>query len=112
MSAISSRRGVVLIAGVIVAAVVSLAQNALQVGYAVVTPDAGSAVPVVASLLRSTNSQGSLVSETNVPAVRPAQSGAAYIDESGLQTGLVFVNPSEQSANVTLSLRDAAGIER
>ena len=86
-------------------------QSLINVGYVVLTPQAGSPAPASTALLRTTNSEGVLVSETGMPAVRPVRSGLIYVDELATRTGLVFVNPFDLSATLTLLLRDAAGAE-
>lgn len=58
-------------------------QAQLQVGYAVLTGDVGSNVPVGTVLFSSTNSQGVLVWEAGVAAVEPISSGRIFVDQQG-----------------------------
>ena len=83
----------------------------VQTGYAIFRADKGSVVPASVALLRTANAEGVLVSETTIPTVRPSRSGLIYVDELETRTGLSFVNPTDQSATLTLFLRDAVGKE-
>ena len=88
------------------------AQAPLQVGYAILTADAGSNVPVATALFSSTNSEGTLIWEAGVAAVEPISSGRIFVDQQGGSfTALALVNPSSQIVVATLILRDAAGAE-
>ena len=80
----------------------------LEVGYAVLTGENGSRVPV-ASALFSLRSAGVLVSEAGVGAVEPIRRGRIFVDQRGTQTGIALANPFEEGAEVTWMLRDAAG---
>ncbi|MEE8348563.1 MAG: hypothetical protein V3R94_03265, partial [Acidobacteriota bacterium] len=88
------------------------AQAPLQVGYAILTADPGSNVPVGAALFSSTNTEGVLVWEAGVAAVEPISTGRIFVDQQGGSlTALALVNPSAQTVIVTLILRDTAGVE-
>ena len=88
------------------------AQTPLQVGYAILTADPGSNVPVGTALFSSTNSEGVLVWEAGVAAVAPISSGRIFVDQrDGSRTALALVNPSDESVTVALILRDASGTE-
>ncbi|MDA2934593.1 hypothetical protein MYX82_09655 [Acidobacteria bacterium AH-259-D05] len=84
----------------------------LKVGYAVITADAGSSVPVGTALFSFTNSEGVLVWEAGVAAVEPISSGRIFVDQQGGSlTALALVNPSPQTVGVTFILRNADGDE-
>lgn len=99
------------LAAVIGLAVWVAAQTQTQVGYCVLTSDVGSSVPVGSALFSYRNSSGVLVSEAGVGAAEAIRSGRIFVDEIGTRTGIALVNPSAQTANVTLILRDSAGDE-
>ncbi len=86
-------------------------QAQIQVGYTLLTADAGTSVPVGTALFTVTNSQGVLVSQAGVGAAEPVLSGRIFVDETGPLTGIALVNPSQQDASVTLILRDSKGQE-
>jgi hypothetical protein len=86
-------------------------QSQIQVGYTLLTADPGTSVPVGSALFSFTNPQGILVSQAGVAAAEPILSGRIFVDETGTQTGIALVNPSQQEAFVTLILRDASGVE-
>ena len=87
-------------------------QNPLQVGYAVLTADTGSGVPVGTALFSSTNAEGVLVWEAGVAAVEPISAGRIFVDQQGTsRTALALVNPSSENVTVTLILRNASGTE-
>jgi sugar lactone lactonase YvrE len=86
-------------------------QARLQVGYTVMTADPGTTLPVATALFSYTNSAGILVSQAGVAAAEPIASGRIFVDESGTQTGIALVNPSDRTASATLTLRDSAGRE-
>ncbi|MDA2933392.1 IPT/TIG domain-containing protein [Acidobacteria bacterium AH-259-D05] len=87
-------------------------QTQLQVGYAVITADAGNSIPVATALFSSTNAEKILVWEAGVRAVEPLSSGRIFVDQQGgTRTALALVNPSQQAVTVTLILRDASGEE-
>src|SRR5947207_114404 len=86
-------------------------QNAPQVGYAVLTSDAGTPVPVGAELLSYTNSSGVLLSQAAVGSVEPIRSGRIFVDEVGTRTAIALANPSSQVAAGTWILRDDSGAQ-
>src|SRR5262245_10629772 len=85
-------------------------QSAIRVGYAVMTADAESTVPVASALFTYTNGDA-LVSQAAVGAVEPARNLRIFVDEVATQTGVALVNASPTPASVTLTLRNAAGRE-
>jgi sugar lactone lactonase YvrE len=87
------------------------AQDSPQVGYATLTASPGGSLPVASSLFTYTNANGVLVSQAAVAAARPILSGVVFVDQSGTRTGLALANPGNQTADVTLILRDAFGFE-
>jgi sugar lactone lactonase YvrE len=104
-----THRAVFLVFSGLIAFVV-YAQSIFQLGYALLTPDATSPIPFATSLLQTMNS-GVLISETSIGVASPVRSGLIFVDELQTRTGLVFVNPGDGSATVTLSLREAGGKE-
>lgn len=86
-------------------------QSQTQVGYTLLTADSGSKIPVAAALFSYTNASGTLVSQAGVGAVNPIASGRIFVDQNEAETGFAFVNPSQQSAAISLVLRDALGSE-
>src|SRR5436190_8369061 len=86
-------------------------QAALQVGYAVVTPDPGQRRPVGTALFSVTNSQNVLVSQAGVEGVEPIRRGRIFVDEVGSRTGFALVNPGPLDATALLTLRDSTGSE-
>ncbi len=86
-------------------------QSEVQVGYAVLLADAGTHIPVAAALFSVTNSSGILVSQAGVGAVEPFSSGRIFVDQAKTETGIALVNPSSQTASISLVLRDPSGTE-
>ena len=82
-----------------------------QVGYTVLTPDAGSRAPTGTALFTFVNSSGMLVSQAGVGAVEPISSGRIFVDERGTRTAFALANPNAQAANVEMVLRDEFGAE-
>ena len=86
-------------------------QGQTQVGYTVVTADPGAVLPAAAALFSYSNAQGVLVSEAAAAGVEPTRAMSIFVDEAGTQTGIALVNPSLVQATLTLTLRDATGLE-
>ncbi len=82
----------------------------IQVGYTLVTATGGTGVPA-SSALFTYESNGVLVSQAGVPATAPMLSGRIVVDEVATQTALALVNPSNASASIQFTLRDAAGTQ-
>ena len=87
-------------------------QSQLQAGYAMVTADAGTSLPVGTALFSYTNASGVLVSQAGVGAVEPVTSGRIIVDEAGTQTGIAIVNPSLQRATVNQRIRRIDALTR
>lgn len=85
-------------------------QAGLQVGYLVVESGDGSPVPVGVALFSFSNQDGILVSEAGVGAVETLNSGRIFVDQRGTLTGLAMANPSSQTVNVDLTLRNGLGV--
>src|SRR6185436_8708137 len=81
-------------------------QTQIQVGYAVITADVAGRLPVGTALFSYTNGDGVLVSEAAVGASQPIKSGRTFVNEAETKTGVALANPSAQTANITLILRD------
>jgi len=86
-------------------------QSQTQVGYTLLSADSGTTVPVGTALFTYANAQGTIISQAGVAAAEPVLSGRLFVDESGPQTGIAIVNPSQQDASVTFVLRDNKGQE-
>ena len=86
-------------------------QSQTQVGYMLLTADAGTRIPVATALFTFTNDAGILVSQAGVGAVDPIPSGRIFVDQNEAETGFALVNPTSQLANVTLVLRSSSGTE-
>jgi len=85
-------------------------QGQLQVGYAVVTPAAGSGAPVATALFSFTNASGVLLWEAGVGATEPIRSGRIFVERSAkTRTALALANTAAVPATVTLVVRDASG---
>ena len=111
MRAFLSKRSAVFLTIAVTIGLLAYAQNSFQAGYAILRPVPGSPAPVATALLRTVNAAGVLIGETSMRGVRPIRSGRVYVDELSARTGLVFVNPSDQAATVTLILRSSSGSE-
>ena len=102
---------VVLLSFCLCAGLAVFPQSQIQVGYALLSADPGTYVPVATALFTCTNSQGILISQAGVAATEPMLSGRIFVDQDGTETGVAFVNPSQVKADVTLILRDLSGAE-
>ncbi len=85
-----------------------LSQNEIQVGYAVLEVNEQSLPPIATALFSFRGSDGALVAEAGVAAVKLIQQGRIFVDSS-IPTGLALANLSESDVVATLSLLDAAG---
>jgi hypothetical protein len=82
----------------------------LQVEYARVEPDPGTASPFGVAIFGYRN-RGTLVSETGVPASAPTTSGRIYAETNGpVKTGIALANPSDQDTVVSFYFTDANGM--
>ena len=97
--------------GILAVSVTLFAQDSLQAGYATMTSPNGGALPIASILFSYTNDNGVLVSQAAVGAASPMLSGVVFVDQSGAETGVALVNPANQTAAVTLILRNSFGIE-
>ena len=87
-------------------------QVELQVGYATITVQDNSRLPVSSALFSSRNEQDVLVWEAGIEAVQPIAEGRVLVDQQGgTRTGIALVNPQAVSVSVTLTLRDTSGVE-
>ena len=82
--------------------------SGLSVGYAVVTPDAGTPVPSGAAVFRY-SANGQLVTEAGVLAAPMTTTARIFVDQIGTRTGVAIANPATQRAAVTLVLMDRSG---
>ena len=85
-----------------------VAQQELQVGYAVFHSESGP-TPTAAALFAFRNSDGILVSEAAVKAVSAERRGRILVDQTRNLTGVAFANASDQPIQLELSLRDSGG---
>jgi hypothetical protein len=82
----------------------------LQVEYARVEPDPGTAPPFGVAIF-GYRSRNTLVSETGVPASAPTTSGRIYVETNGpVKTGIALANPSDQDTVVSFYFTDAGGM--
>jgi hypothetical protein len=84
-------------------------QDAIQVGYTLVSSTGGTDVPVSSTLFTRVNSSGVLVSEAGGPATSSTTAGRIVVDEVASETALALVNPSAATASIQFVLRDSAG---
>src|SRR5262245_21556091 len=82
--------------------------GALGVGYAVVTPDAGSTTPSGTAVFRYLQGN-SLITEAGVGAAAATSRARIFVDNAATYTGVAIANPAAQSASVTFSLLDRYG---
>ncbi|HEY2934153.1 MAG TPA: IPT/TIG domain-containing protein [Acidobacteriota bacterium] len=82
-----------------------------QTGYAVITSDLFSVLPVGTALFTFTNSAGVLVSQAGVGAVEPISAGTIFVDQQGTSTAIAIANFSIDTIRVTFILRNASGVE-
>src|SRR5262245_51433355 len=85
-------------------------QEQLRVGYIVAAAAPGSRLPASAALFSYINN-GILVSEAAAPATAPLRAFSVFVDERDTQTGIAVVNSSTRRANLSMRLRNAAGVE-
>src|SRR5437762_1285713 len=87
----------------------SVCGQSVGVGYTQLTPVGGSNVaPAGSAVFSYRNSEGVLVSEAGVAAVRTMKRGRLFVG-AGTRTGLAIVNPQTATSLINLSLRDSAG---
>jgi hypothetical protein len=85
------------------------AAAALQIGFATISPDAGSTTPSGMTIF-SYRPNGILISEAAVPASPLIQSGRIYAEIAGpVNTGLAIANPNNQTVTVNFFFTDASG---
>ncbi len=112
-----ARSSRILAAGVLLAALLASlwlfsGQGGLQIGYLVVESEDGSPVPVGTALFSFRNADGILVSEAGVGAAQTLSRGRIFVDQRGTDTGLAMANPSDETVEIELVLRDSDGAER
>jgi hypothetical protein len=100
-----------LLASAIAAGAVALlySQSQVQVGYAIITANAGVPAPVASALFTYSNTAGVIVSQAGVASAPPFLRSRLFVDEKGTKTGVALVNTSAQIANVNMVLRDSSG---
>jgi sugar lactone lactonase YvrE len=77
-------------------------------GYAVLTPNAGTAAPLGTIVFRL-ESGGNVVTEAGVAAGAATTASRIFVDYIGTQTGVALANPGDVPANITLNLLDRFG---
>ncbi len=83
--------------------------NPLEVGWALLTPDPGSASPLAAGVFQLC-SNGLVVTESGVPAASLTNRARIYIDTTqGHDTGLAIANPGGSASEVAVSAFAADG---
>jgi sugar lactone lactonase YvrE len=80
----------------------------LRSGYAVVTPEGGSAAPNGSAVFRYSRN-ASLVTETGVAATEATKAMRVFVDNSGSYTGVALANSENRPANVRFTLLDRDG---
>ncbi len=81
-----------------------------NVGWAQLTPDAGTSTPVGAGVV-SYNPGNVLVTESGIPAAIPTTHARIYVDLSGNHdTGLAIANPSNTAASITIKAFRSDGV--
>jgi hypothetical protein len=80
------------LAALLILALSLSAHAQVQVGYSVITSDAGSRAPAGTASFSFTNADGVLVSQAGVGASAPIRSGEIFVDESGTKTSIALVN--------------------
>src|SRR5262249_2715581 len=82
----------------------------METGSARIQPDAFAALPAALAIF-SYRSGGTLVSETDVPAVVPMTSGQIHAETNGpVRTGLAIANPNSYKATIQFVYTDREGI--
>jgi hypothetical protein len=85
---------------------------AANVGWALLTPDAGTRAPVSAAIFGFTQGN-TLVTESGVPAVTPTTHARIYVDKSGgHDTGLAIANPGSVQIQITPTAYQLDGVTR
>jgi sugar lactone lactonase YvrE len=77
-------------------------------GYAVLTPDPGTASPSGTAVFRF-KSGANIVTEAGVAAGTATSAARIYVDYIGTQTGVALANPADAPATLTLTLLDRFG---
>ncbi len=81
-----------------------------NIGWAQLTPDTGSTSPVGAGIFSLTQN-GTLVTESGVPAATPTTHACIFVDKSGgHDTGLAIANPGDSALSVTARAFRADGV--
>src|SRR5262249_48034243 len=80
----------------------------LASGYAVASPDSGSAAPAGSAVFQFKQA-GFVVSEAGVAASAATTSARIFVDNAGTYTGVALANASDSPASVTFELLDRFG---
>lgn len=83
--------------------------SGLYVGFGVIVPEAGSAVPGGTAIFRY-NKNSAPVSDAAVAAASPTKAARIYVDSVGTRTGLAISNPGSQPADLTITLFNRNGL--
>lgn len=89
----------------------TIARNSsvISTGYAIIAPDTISAAPDGVAIF-AYRPNGTVVTETSIPASAPIQHGLVYAEMNGpVKTGIAIANPGEQAAAVSFFYTDADG---
>ena len=83
--------------------------QALVTGYAVVSLEQGSVLPVGTAIFQFRDDGGSLVSEAGVGATPPTTRTRIFVDTNMTQTGVAIASPGNDASTVTFELLDRNG---
>ena len=82
----------------------------VRVGYGEIRATAGSTTPSGIAIFQFRDSEGVLISEAGVPAVKPVQEGRIFAEVNGpVNTGLAIANPNDGPATIRFYFTDTSG---
>ena len=82
----------------------------VRVGYGRIRAGAGSTTPSGVAIFQFRDSEGVLISEAGVPAVKPVQEGRIFAEVNGpVNTGLAIANPNDGPTTIRFYFTDTSG---
>ena len=82
----------------------------VRVGYGAIRAGAGSPTPSGIAIFQFRDSEGVLISEAGVPAVKPVQEGRIFAEVNGpVNTGLAIANPNDGPTTIRFYFTDTSG---
>ena len=84
--------------------------QALVTGYAVVSLEQGSVLPVGTAIFQFRDDGGGLISEAGVGATLPTNRARIFVDTVGTQTGVAIASPENGTGAITFRLLDRNGL--